>query len=151
MNYQLNFFYYRLNPNDVKFWVYARAFTLLLFLNTLGVAFNITLPLLSIVNVIMSCIFIVILLKINSKTTRVPFIKIQEDRIEYLCQEQEEIISIDANDITKITTRFCELKIHTNEQIHSLNLGMIRQEKKRWEIKEMIYKIAHIDRLSVAS
>jgi hypothetical protein len=151
MNYQLNFFYYRSHPYNVKIWIYARVFTLLLLLNTLGVAFNITLPVLSGVNAIVGCALIFVLLQINNHRTKVPFIKIQGDKMEYFCQEQNEVVSISADDITKITTRFCELKIHTNERVHSLNLAMISQEKKRWEIKEMIHKIAHIDRLSVAS
>ncbi len=151
MNYQLNFFYYSRNLDNATIWIYARAFTILLLLNTIAVAYNLTLPLLSGVNTILSFLLIVVLLYINSYKTNIPFIKIQDDKMEYFCRERGEIITIDANDITKITTRFCELRIHTNEYIHCIDLGMIPQGKKRWEIKEMIHKIAHIDRLSVAS
>ncbi len=151
MNYQLNFFYYRPGLNDDNIWIYASLFTLLLFLNTLGVAFNIIFPFLSGVNAIISWVVILVLLQVNNNKNKELFIRIEEDKIEYFCTEHDETVSIYAHDITKITTRFRELRIHTNERIHSLDLTIIHKRKKRWEIKELIHKIVHIKRLALTS
>lgn len=151
MTYQLHITHYRSNPNDARLWLYCRIFLALLLLNTLGVAFKLTMPVLSLVNVFLSVVFLVVLLRIGNKRYRVPFVQIEDDVLNYYCPEQEEMIAVSAKEITGISTRFCELQLHTPDRVHSLNLGLIRQEKTRWEIKEMIRQMARKERLSVAS
>ena len=135
MTYKLEIRHYHANSNDAR---YATIFLSLLFLNTLGVALNVTQPLLSMVNMILGVVFLIVLLTRILKRSKVPFLIIHDNSLEYFCQDAGLIISIPAMEITKITTKFSELNIHTDNREHSLNLGLIRQHKIRWEIKEMI-------------
>lgn len=145
MTYQLHIMHYRSSNNDACLWVYSKIFLSLLFLNTLGAAFYFTSAALSLLNVILSSIFLVAVVKLISKRFRVPFVQIADGTLNYFNPQKGEMVSVQAKDITHISTRFCELKIHTNEKIHSLNLGLIRNEKNRWEIKEMIREMVRTD------
>ncbi len=69
---------------------------------------------------------------------KVPFVEIAEGTLSYFDTGKGEMVSVPIEEITHISTRFCELNVHTAENIHSLNLDLIRSEKARWEIKEMI-------------
>jgi len=142
MTYQLNITHYRSDSNDARLLMYSTIFLSLLFLNTLGVAFNITVPQLSLVNLVLGVVFLVALATKINKRSKVPFVNIHDNTLEYFNPEEGEIISIPSMEITKITTRFNELNIHTEKRIHSLNLGLIRQEQTRWELKEMIRRMA---------
>lgn len=75
------------------------------------------------------------------KRIKMPFIEITDGTLNYFDTETEEIVAVCAKDITHITTKLCELRIHTNEQVHLVNLKVIRNEKTRWEIKEEIRKM----------
>jgi len=145
MTYQLHITHYRSDSNDARLLMYSTIFLSLLFLNTLGVAFNITMPQLSLVNLVLGIVFLIALATQINKRLKVPFVNIHDNTLEYFSPEDGEIISIPSMDITKVTTRFNELNIHTSERIHSLNLGLIRQEQTRWEIKEMIRRMARPD------
>ncbi|MBC7744685.1 MAG: hypothetical protein H7096_06245 [Flavobacterium sp.] len=145
MTYQLNITHYRSDSNDNRLMMYSSIFLSLLLLNTLGVAFDITIPQLSLVNLILGVVFLIIVLRQINKRMRVPFVNIHDETLEYFCHEEGQIISIPSTDITKITTKFNELIIHTSERMHSLNMGLIRQEQTRWEIKEMIRKMANTE------
>jgi hypothetical protein len=142
MTYQLHISHYRSDSNDARLWMYSTIFLSLLFLNTLGVALDITMPQVSLVNFVLGVVFLITLATIIHKRSRIPFVNIHDDTLEYFNPEEGEIISIPSMEITKITTRFNELNIHTNDRMHSLNLGLIRKEQTRWEIKEMIRRMA---------
>lgn len=107
-------------------------------LTTAGVALNIAVPLLSLINVFIAFVLIVVLLTKNYKRQRVTFLKVDGHSIEYFCDQEERSVLISSDEITHVTTRFCELDIHTRDKVHTLNMNMIRQEKKRWEIKQII-------------
>ena len=142
MTYQLNITHYRSDSNDARLLMYSMIFLSLLFLNTLGVAFDITVPQLSLVNLVLGVVFLIALATQINKRSKVPFVNIHDNTLEYFSPEEGEIISIPSVEIIKITTRFNELNIHTDSRVHSLNMGLIRQEQTRWEIKEMIRRMA---------
>jgi hypothetical protein len=146
MTYQLNITHYRSDSNDARLLMYSMIFLSLLFLNTLGVAFDVTVPQLSLVNLVLGVVFLIALATQINKRSKVPFVNIHDNTLEYFNPEEGDIISIPSMDITKITTRFNELNIHTDNRIHSLNLALIRQEQTRWEIKEMIRRMARPER-----
>lgn len=73
---------------------------------------------------------------------KVPFVEINNGTFSYFDTGKGEMVSVPVQDITHISTRFCELNVHTAENTHSLNLDLIRSEKARWEIKEMIREMA---------
>ncbi|WP_026898690.1 hypothetical protein [Daejeonella oryzae] len=145
MTYQLDISHYRSSNNDARLWMFAKIFLSLLFLNTLGVAFYFNFPALSLLNVILGLVFLAVMIKLISKRIKVPFVQIAGGTLKYFNPREGEMISVSAKDITHISTRFCELKVHTEESVHSLNLGLIRNEKTRWEIKEMIREMARTD------
>ncbi len=145
MTYQLHITHYRSQSNDARLLMYSMIFLSLLFLNTLGVAFDITIPQLSLVNMVLGLAFLVLLIMQFTKRLKVPFLNIHDSTLEYYSQEEGQIISIPATAINQITTKFNQLNIHTQERIHSLNLGLIRQEQTRWEIKEMIREMARTE------
>ncbi|MEO8794618.1 MAG: hypothetical protein ABI390_04070 [Daejeonella sp.] len=145
MTYQLHITHYRSSNNDARFWMYAKIFLSLLFLNTLAVAFFFEFPALSLLNCILGIAFLVVLGKMSSTRLRVPFVQIADGILNYFNPEEGIMVSVPAKEITSISTRFCELKVHTNEGVHSLNLGLVRKEQTRWEIKEMIREMARTD------
>ena len=145
MTYQLTISHYRSNSNDARLLMYSTIFLSLLFLNTLGVALDITTPQLSLVNLVLGIAFLIALVTQVNKRLKVPFVNIHDSTLDYFCPEEGQIISIPAMEINQITTRFNELNIHTNNRVHSLNLGLIRQEQTRWEIKEMIREMARTE------
>lgn len=138
MTYQLHINYYRSSGNDKSYWMYSKVFLSLLFLDTLAVTFYFYSLTLILVNVCFGLAFLSILLMIIRKRLRMPFIEITEESLNYFDTENEEIVKVCAKDITHISTRLCELRIHTNEQVHLVNLKVIRNEQTRWEIKEKI-------------
>lgn len=141
MTYQYNITHYRASNNDARLWMYSKVFLSLLFLDTLANAFY-TSTVLSLIIVILSIIFLAIIVKLISRRHKVPFVEIVNKTLNYFDPEKGEMVSVPAKDITHISTRFCELNVHTHENIHSLNLGLIRNAKTRWEIKEMIREMA---------
>lgn len=145
MTYQLHITHYRSDSNDARLLMYSTIFLSLLFLNTLGVALDITMPQVSLLNLVLGVVFLIVLAAMINKRSRVPFVNIHDDMLEYYNPQEGEIISIPSTEITKITTRFNELNIHTNDRTHSLNLSLVRKEQTRWELKEMIRKMARTE------
>lgn len=135
-------------PLSNRVWLYVWLILAALTLATLVVALEFAEPLFSIINALFAVALIIAILTKNYTRQIVTFLKIDNQGIEYFCAEEDRCISIAANEITHITTRFCELNIHTRDKVHSLNMNMIRQEKKRWEIKEMIRQLANHQNLS---
>lgn len=69
-------------------------------------------------------------------------LEITDDKITYLSEEQNELISIQSEDIISIEHKFCELQIRTrDEQVHNINLLNTGSEQTRWEIKEHIKEL----------
>ena len=101
---------------------------------------------LNISNMVLCLLFIVAILLVKFARKQVPFIKIEDSNVYYFCPVKKEAVMISGNEITKVTTQFCELQIHTTTRTHCLNMDKIKQEQQRWEIKEMIKKIAHENR-----
>jgi len=136
-----------LNPqntalNWTKFWLYSKLFLSLLITVTL-LSFIATMPSLFFVYklaIAVLCVVMIVLLKFKRKP--IHFVKIEANKLQYFCPVKKELVVIQVNEITNITTRFCELQIHTTNRTHCLNLNHLKQEKQRWEIKEMIRKLA---------
>lgn len=138
MTYQHHINHYRSSNNDTRYWMYSKIFLSLLFLDTLAVAFYFYSATLILLNVFLGIVFLSIMVRLIRKRLKMPFIEIADGTLNYFDTEKEEIVKVCAKDITHISTRLCELRIHTNEQVHSVNLKVIRNEKIRWEIKEKI-------------
>ena len=91
--------------------------------------------------IILNVLFVVVatfLVYNNIQKAKLPYIRIQDSKLEYYCFKEKQIVTISADEITHITHRFCELRVHTKDQVHFLSLEPVRKERKRWEIKEMI-------------
>ncbi len=141
MTYQHHINHYRSSDNDTRYWMYSKIFLSLLFINTFAVAFYFHSATLILLNVFLGIIFLSIMVNLIRKRIKMPFIEITDGTLNYFDTETEEIVAVCAKDITHITTKLCELRIHTNEQVHLVNLKVIRNEKTRWEIKEEIRKM----------
>ena len=110
----------------------------ILIFNTIGAVFYFDSEVLIILNLLLGIIFLYLLFSHFQKNQKVTFIEISNKKLNYFDTESEEIIQVSANDITHISTKLCELRVHTIERIHVINLNVVRNEKKRWEIKEKI-------------
>ncbi len=93
-------------------------------------------------NMALCLLFMVAILLVKFKRKQVPFVKIEGQQLQYFCPVKKALVMIPANEITSVTTQFCELQIHTTGRTHCLNMNKVKQEKQRWEIKEMIRKLA---------
>lgn len=131
--------YYRSLKAEVPYLRFSIVLILILALNTIG--FNIEDIAIITMNLILGIVLMLILFSYFQKYQKVPFVEINNGILNYFDTERNEIIKINVQDITHINTRFCELRIHTNEKVHILNLDVIRNETKRWEIKEKIRKL----------
>jgi hypothetical protein len=138
MTYQHHINHYRSLDNDSRYWMFSKVFLSLLLINTFTVAFYFYSVTLILVNVILGLVFLSITVTMIRKRLRMPFIEIAEGTVNYFDTENEEIVKVCVKDITHISTRLCELRIHTSEQVHLVNLKVIRNEQTRWEIKEKI-------------
>lgn len=138
MTYQYNINHYRPLNTNLPYWKFSTVFLTLLLLNTLTVAFYFYSVTLILLNLILSILFLLLIIGLFRKTQKVPFVEIRNNTLNYFDTENEEIVQVSARDITQISTKLCELRVHTSEKIHIVNLNVIRNEKKRWEIKEKI-------------
>lgn len=77
-----------------------------------------------------------------SSRQKVSFIDITDGTLSYLNTGSGEMVSVPVHEITHTSTRFCQLNVHTADCIHILNLDLVRNEKTRWEIKEIIKEVA---------
>ena len=142
MTYQIHIRHYRSSNNDAKLWVYSLILVFSVFLNTLGIIFYSYSDALTLANILFSFIFLGLAIIHFLKRYIVPFVEIFDGTLNYWDSEKNEMVAVYAKDITHISSKLCELKLHTPEQIHSVNLKMIRNQKTRWEIKEKIREMA---------
>ena len=138
MTYHYNITRYR-SLKDARLWT-DRIFLSLLLLTTAVITFYNS----TVLNLIIGIVFIMLLAIVMLVTRRhkVPFVEIVDSTLNYFDTNKGEMVSVQVHEITHISTRFCQLDVHTAENIHSLNLGLVRNEKTRWEIKEMIREMA---------
>lgn len=126
------------NSNETRFWFIITVALILLGVNYLGVAYQFSMPWFSLINLAIAIVAVVAFLKWNSQKPRIVFLKVEENEIEYFNGEEQELVSVETNAIKNIDTGFNELRIHTQEQVHIVDLSYIRDEKKRWEIKQAV-------------
>jgi hypothetical protein len=76
-------------------------------------------------------------------TNRKPLLlEITDNKIIYLSEKNNELVTINSEDISGIDHKFCELKIHTKDNVvHQINLLNTGSEQNRWEIKEHVKKL----------
>ncbi|MVN22683.1 hypothetical protein [Mucilaginibacter arboris] len=142
MTNQLNLTHQANSLHWEKFWLFSKIFLAFLIGITLLSSFTTVPSGFYVSNMALCLLFVVAVLVVKFKRKQVPFIKIEADKLQYFCQVKKELVVIPVNEITNITTRFCELQIHTQVCTHCLNMDQIKQETQRWEIKEMIRKLA---------
>ena len=142
MTYQLNLKQTN-NPNQTKNWFYVGVVSFIVIANIVSVYFIEDVSLLLALNTFFVTIAGFIVYQ-RAQKAKLPYIRIQDSKLEYYCLKQKQIITISAEEITHITHRFCELRVHTKEEVHYLSLEPVRKERKRWEIKEMINQWAQV-------
>lgn len=142
MTNQLNVNYRNVNANLNKLWLFSIIFLSVLVFITLFSSITILSASFYLSNIALCLLFVIVVLIVKSKNRQVAFVKIEEDNLQYFCPIKKEVVVIPVQEIINITTRFCELQIHTSNRTHCLNLDKIKQEQQRWEIKEMIRKLA---------
>ena len=142
MTNQLNLNYRNANANLNKLWLYSSIFLSALVLITLCSSVAILPAAFYLSNMVLCLLFIIVVVVLKFKKKQVTLVKIEENQLQYFCPIKKETVMIPTNEITKVTTQFCELQIHTYNRTHCLNLKKIKQEQQRWEIKEMIKKFA---------
>ncbi|HEY0057259.1 MAG TPA: hypothetical protein VGB63_18060 [Pedobacter sp.] len=76
-------------------------------------------------------------------TNRKPLLlEITDNKIIYLSEENNQLITINSEEISAIDHKFCELKIHTKDEVvHHINLLNTGSEQNRWEIKEHVKRL----------
>jgi hypothetical protein len=76
-------------------------------------------------------------------TNRKPLLlEITNTQITYLSEENNELITINSEDISGIDHKFCELEIRTKDNgVHHVNLLNTGSEQNRWEIKEHVKRL----------
>ncbi|RYE22362.1 MAG: hypothetical protein EOP42_24530 [Sphingobacteriaceae bacterium] len=141
MTNQLNISAQNASSNWTKFWFISKIFLVLLFAVLLFSALSGTFSVPTVFYAGLPVLFLLafFMIKLNRKQTQ--FIKVENQQLHYFCPVKKEKISIPISEITKVTSQFCELQIHTSNRTYCLNLNNIREEKQRWEIKETIKKL----------
>lgn len=147
MTYQHKISLHRSLNSEIANSKFAIVLLSILLLNAITVTFYFYSLTLFSLSLFLSIIFIILLLRQLRKTHKVSFIEISDKTLNYFDTESEEIVKVAAQDITHISTKLCELRVHTNERVHLVNLNVIRNEKKRWEIKEKIRTLCNADRV----
>lgn len=130
--------------NQTKFWFIASSAALIFLLNTVGTVFNIDPDVSNTVNVTTTIAAIVAIAVLYFRKGDI-FLKIEEEAIEYFDFRENQLISIPVADIQSVTTRFGELHLCTAQRTYCIDTTVIRNEKTRWEIKEMIKAMAPAD------
>lgn len=138
MTYQHKISLHRPINSEIANSKFAIVLLSIILLNAITVTFYFYSLTLFSLSLFLSIIFFILLLRQLRKTHKVSFIEISNKTLNYFDTDSEEIVKVAAQDITHISTKLCELRIHTNERVHLVNLNVIRNEKKRWEIKEKI-------------
>ncbi len=126
------------SSSETRFWFIVTVALILLGVNYLGVVYNFTMPWFSLINLAIAIVAVVAFLKWTSQSTRMLFLKVEENEIEYFNGEDQELVAVATHAIRNVDTGFNKLRLHTPEQVHIVDLSYIRDEKKRWEIKEAV-------------
>ncbi|HEY1008324.1 MAG TPA: hypothetical protein VGD92_14120 [Sphingobacteriaceae bacterium] len=95
-------------------------------------------PWFSLINLAIAIVAVVAFLKWTSQSTRMLFLKVEDNEIEYFNGEDQELVAVATHAIRNVDTGFNKLRLHTPEHVHIVDLSYIRDEKKRWEIKEAV-------------
>lgn len=138
MTYQHYISLHRPLNSEIAYSKFTMVFLSILVFNAVTVTFYFYSFVLISLSLFLSTIFFILLLRQFRRTQKVSFIEISDKTLNYFDTETEEIVKVAAQDITHISTKLCELRVHTNERVHLVNLNVVRNEKKRWEIKEKI-------------
>lgn len=77
------------------------------------------------------------------RKNKVTFLKIDDDCISFF-DDTEKLHSVKINDITAINSGFCLVQIYTKAEVFALDMSLIRKEKQRWEVKELIRRIVPV-------
>ena len=142
MTNQLHSSHKNVNANLNKLWLFSSIFLSVLLLITLAFSTTILPTAFYLINLALCFLIAIVFLIMRFKGKPLTFVKIEENNLQYYCPIKKELVVIPIQQITNITSRFCELQIHTTSRTHCLNLNQIKQEQQRWEIKEMIKKLA---------
>jgi hypothetical protein len=130
--------------NQTKFWFIASSVALIFLLNTAGTIFNFAPMVSGVLNVTITIGSIVAVAPLYFRKGDI-FLKIEENEIEYFDFQENQLISIPVADIQSVTTRFGELHLCTADRTYCIDMTVIRNEKTRWEIKEMIKAMAPVE------
>ncbi len=147
MTYQYKISLHRPLNGEIANSKFAIVLFSILLLNAITVVFYFYSLTIVSLSLFLSIIFFILLFRQFRKTHKVSFIEISDKTLNYFDTESQEIVKVAAQDITHISTKLCELRVHTNERVHLVNLNVIRNEKKRWEIKEKIRTLCNADRV----
>lgn len=127
--------------NQTRFWFIVSSAGLIFLLNTMGNVFNFTSEVFSIINLVLTAASIIVIIALFLRKGDV-FLKIEENEIEYFDFQENQLLSVPVSDIQTVTTRFGELHLSTRERTYCIDMTVIRDEKTRWEIKEIIKSMA---------
>ncbi len=141
MTNQLNITHQSSNVNWTRFWLFSKLFLSFLIITTIFSSLNYVISAFLILNILLGLLFMAAIFFIKFKTKKTEFVKITENKLQYFCQVKKEVILIPINEITNVRSHFCELEIHTYNRTYCINLNPIKEEKQRWEIKEMIKRV----------
>lgn len=138
MTNQLNITHQNSTLNWTKLWFFSKIFLSVLIAVTIFSSITEIPSAFYLCNIVLCLLFLITMIVVKFKKKQISFININHNQLEYFCPVKKELVTIRANEITKVTTQFCELQIHTINRTHCLNMEKIKQESQRWEIKEMI-------------
>lgn len=97
-----------------------------------------------------SCvILILIFVRLSKGSGNKIFLRVEDTYLEYFREDLDEMVQIGAEDIEKVCTRFCEIQVHTRDHaVHKIDMSVIKKQQTRWEVKEMIKGLAHLESVS---
>lgn len=77
------------------------------------------------------------------ETNRKPLLlEITDNKIIYLSEEKNELVTINSDEIVSIHNKFCKLLVFTkDENVHNINLLNSGSEQNRWEVKEHVKRL----------
>ncbi|RYE27347.1 MAG: hypothetical protein EOP42_19335 [Sphingobacteriaceae bacterium] len=138
MTNQLNISNQNANSGWTKLWFLSKILLVSLLAVTLLSTVTLKFPLIYVFSFGLVILFLLafFLLKFNRKQTAI--FRTDNQQLRYFCPVKRENVIIPIPEIIKVTSQFCELQIHTCNKTYCLNLNNIKQEKQRWEIKEMV-------------
>lgn len=128
---------------EQKLFNLIRLLSLFVLTSTIGVVMDFFPQSFSLINSFLCIIIIALCYKAYGNIDNDLLLKVDGTCVVYFSNEEAKLISIQAEEISKITTAFCQLQVHTRDNnIHLINMEPIKKEKTRWEVKEMIKQLA---------